>query len=209
MLRMRVRRRQLYRTVSTDQLRRRLLIILLHLYLSFLSSPLPSPLLQQVFRISQTILLISFFVKTLYTQPAATMRSLLALLPLLPALTFASPVSVGTIHNDAAPLLSSTSSEPIPDSYIVVFKDHVSKNAATAHHSWVSDLHASSQLRKRSQIPLVDGLYQGLRHTYDIAGAILGYSGHFDEDTVEEIRRHPDACFPTRPPRLPPLTTFC
>lgn len=30
-----------------------------------------------------------------------------------------------------------------------------------------------------------------MKHTYNIPG-LMGYSGHFDEDTVEQIRRHPD-----------------
>lgn len=126
------------------------------------------------------------------------MRFLLGLVPLLPWLSSASPVlNVQTIHNGVAPLLSSTSSKPIPDSYIVVFKDHVSHSSAAAHHSWVMDLHQTSSSsrtdnRKRSQIPLLDDIFEGLKHTYDIVGDLMGYSGHFDEDVIEQVRRHPD-----------------
>ena len=128
------------------------------------------------------------------------MRPSLTLLPLLSAIVSASPVfRVGTVHNEIAPILSSTSSQPIKDSYIVVFKDHVDHRDAAAHHGWVQDLHESSEssraeLRKRSQIPLLDDVFVGLKHTYNIAGSLLGYSGHFDEDVIEEIRRHPDVC---------------
>ena len=129
---------------------------------------------------------------------AATMRSFLGLIALLPVLSSSSPVfNVDTIHNGVAPLLSSTSSKPVPDSYIVVFKDHVSHTSAAAHHGWVMDLHKSSesprsQESKRSQVPFMDTVFEGLKHTYNIAGGLMGYSGHFDEKVIEEIRRHPD-----------------
>lgn len=128
------------------------------------------------------------------------MRSSLTLLPLLSAAVSATPLfRVGTVHADAAPILSTTGAEPIEDSYIVVFKDHVTHGDAAAHHSWVMDLHQASEssrteLRKRSQLPLLDSAFNGLKHTYNVAGTLLGYSGHFDEDVIEEVRRHPDVC---------------
>lgn len=124
-----------------------------------------------------------------------SMRGFLAL-AVLPLLASSSPVlNTGTIHNDAAPLLSSTEATEIPDSYIVVFKKDVSHHAATAHHSWVQDQHVKvektkRQLSKRSQVPL--NTFGGLKHTYNLAGGLLGYSGHFDEDVIERVRRHPD-----------------
>ncbi|KAL8716446.1 MAG: hypothetical protein Q9220_000353 [cf. Caloplaca sp. 1 TL-2023] len=123
------------------------------------------------------------------------MKGLLAL-AVLPLLASSSPViGVGTIHQDAAPILSSTQSQEIPDSYIVVFKKHVSHEAATLHHSWVQDQHvevgkAKRQLSKRSQVSL--STFGGLKHTYNLAGGFLGYSGHFDEDVIDRVRRHPD-----------------
>merc|ERR1711981_12569 len=80
---------------------------------------------------------------------------------------------------------------------IVVFKKHVTEKHAADHHSWVQDIHlntqdAKTELRKRSQTPMVDDIFGGLKHTYNIAGSLLGYSGHFDEDVLEQIRRHPD-----------------
>jgi cerevisin len=119
----------------------------------------------------------------------------LALLPLLAA---ASPmINVATIHNEAAPVLSSTNSKEIPNSYIIVFKDHVTHSLAAQHHDWVQDVHATTQnqkneLRKRSQTPFLEEVFSGLKHTINIPNALLGYSGHFDEDVIEQIRRHPD-----------------
>ena len=110
----------------------------------------------------------------------------------------ASPVVVvDSIHNDVAPLLSSTNAKVIPNSYIIRFKDHVSHQAALQHHSWVQQLHATNEgvkleLRKRSQFPLTDELFEGFKHAYHIPGSFLGYSGAFDDDVVESIRRHPN-----------------
>ncbi len=119
-------------------------------------------------------------------------------LSLLPLIASASPtLHVDTIHNDAAPILSSSNAKEIPNSYMVVFKKHVKHEDAVAHHSWVQDIHFSSQnvkteLRKRSLFPTSDEVYEGLRHTYNFAEGFLGYSGHFDDDVIEQVRRHPD-----------------
>lgn len=37
-------------------------------------------------------------------------------------------------------------------------------------------------------------IFQGLKHTYSIPG-LVGYAGHFDEDVIEQVRRHPDVDF--------------
>lgn len=116
----------------------------------------------------------------------------------LAALAAASPMlQVGTIHNDAAPILSSSQSKEIADNYMIVFKKHVKHEHTKDHHDWVQNIHTKSQndrmeLRKRSQFPVTTDVFEGLKHTYNIAGGILGYSGHFDEETIEAIRRHPD-----------------
>ena len=128
--------------------------------------------------------------------PIVTMKGLL--LSLLPLLAAGSPVLVDTIHNNAAPVISSSNSKEIPDSYMVVFKKHVTERDASAHHSWIQDTHSShetrkQELRKRSQAPMAgDTVFEGLRHTYNIPGGFLGYAGHFDEGVIELVRRHPD-----------------
>jgi len=88
-------------------------------------------------------------------------------------------------------------SKHIPGSYIIKFKDHVKPEHTAAHHDWLNSLHTSHEstkleLRKRSQFPLLDKAFDGLKHTYNIAGSFLGYSGHFDDAVVEQLRRHPD-----------------
>lgn len=115
----------------------------------------------------------------------------------LASLASASPVLLDSTHKDAAPIISSANAQEIADNYIVVFKKHVTEKHAADHHSWVQDVHigtqnAKTELKKRSQTPMIDEIFGGLKHTYNIAGSLLGYSGHFDEDVIEQIRRHPD-----------------
>jgi len=124
------------------------------------------------------------------------MRGLIGLS--LAACAAATPVfSTETIHEGAAPILSSSNVDSIPDSYIIKFKDHVSESAASSHHSWVQQIHSSREderveLRKRGLINLADDVFRGLKHTYKIGNGFLGYSGHFDESVIEQVRRHPD-----------------
>ena len=125
------------------------------------------------------------------------MRGLVSL-TLLPMLASSAPTfNTDTIHQDSAPLISSTNSVEVPDSYIVVFKKHVSDKAASDHHSWVQDIHAAGEiermeLRKRSQFPISTDIFEGLKHTYKIGAGFLGYSGHFDDSVIEKVRKHPD-----------------
>jgi cerevisin len=123
------------------------------------------------------------------------MRGFLGL-SVLPLLACASPIIVDTIHNEAAPVLSSLNARDIPNSYMVVFKKHLTHEDATAHQAWVQEVHLTTQstkteLKKRN-FDLQDIVYEGLRHTYNIPGGFLGYSGHFDDDVIERVRRHPD-----------------
>lgn len=134
-------------------------------------------------------------------------QSLMAVLAVTtgPVLIVASPLGASVLSR--APLLStlSASDHEIPDSYIVVFKKGVDEKTVDAHHNWIQQTHESS-LKKRSQIPLVgkpSGSFLntvvddvqtlvGLKHSFDIAGAFKGYSGSFDESTLDLIRSHPD-----------------
>lgn len=120
-------------------------------------------------------------------------------LSLLPVLAAASPVMVDTIHNGVAPVLSSMDAQEVPDSYIVVFKKHVSSESAAAHHSWVQDIHESqtsrTELKKRGLFGMDSQFFNGMKNTFDVAGTLVGYSGHFHEEVIEQVRRHPDVDF--------------
>lgn len=125
------------------------------------------------------------------------MKGLFAL-SVLPLLASASPVLVHSVYNAPAPILRPTNAKELPNSYIVVFKKHVTDDVAAAHHSWVQSVHLDNQntrteLRKRDQFPFSDTIFEGFKHTYNIAGSFLGYSGHFDDETIEQVRKDPDA----------------
>jgi len=121
------------------------------------------------------------------------MRGLVALS--LAAYAVAAPsVSHGSVHGDAAPLLSSSNAEVIPNSYIIKFKKHVTAGSASDHQMWIQKLHGNREsvhmdLKKRG---LIEDAFKGLKHTYKIGQDFLGYSGHFDDETIEQVRRHPD-----------------
>ncbi|KAM0210796.1 hypothetical protein ACHAQD_010533 [Fusarium lateritium] len=115
------------------------------------------------------------------------------------AVASAASFSVGTVHDKAAPILSSIDAETIPDSYIIKFKDHVDGAAASDHHMWLQDAHKEGEtermeLRKRS-MSFSDKAFSGLKHTFDIGDAFKGYAGHFDESMIEKVRNHPDVEF--------------
>ncbi|KAF2454161.1 peptidase S8/S53 domain-containing protein [Lineolata rhizophorae] len=132
------------------------------------------------------------------------MKVVALLTPLLATLASASPVLyVDSVRQDIAPLVSSTNAQEVPDSYLVVFHKHVDQAKARVHHDWVQNLHLNNQaqrteLRKRSEYPLVDSVFEGLKHTYNVAGGMMGYAGHFDEDVIDQIRRHPDVDYVER-----------
>jgi cerevisin len=124
------------------------------------------------------------------------MRGVIALS--LAACAAAAPsVSFETVHGDAAPILSSSNAEAIPNSYIIKFKKHVTDNSVTAHQSWIQEIHTSREteradLKKRGQSQLLDDAFRGLKHTYKIGQDFVGYAGHFDDEVIEQVRRHPD-----------------
>jgi cerevisin len=134
------------------------------------------------------------------------MRGLIALS--LACVAAAAPsFSYETVHDGAAPILSSSSADEIPNSYIVKFKKHVTDASASHHHSWIQKIHGAREderveLRKRGQTPLLEDVFSGLKHTYKIGSDFLGYSGHFDESVIEEVRRHPDVSQLQLPPAL-------
>ena len=126
------------------------------------------------------------------------MRGVVALS--LAAVAQAGSFSIGTVHDGAAPLLSSIDANTIPDAYIIKFKDHVDASSALDHHSWVQSIHEGGEqqrleLRKRG-MSVMDDIFTGMKHTFKIGDAFKGYAGHFHEDVIEQVRNHPDVSIP-------------
>ena len=123
-----------------------------------------------------------------------------ALLLLGPYLAFASPLVSSTEQDDIAPVLSSSTAQEVPNSYMIVFKNGVSHDDASEHHKWVQDLHVEIEMaknKKRDLAQLAMTAFEGLKHTYHIPGRLLGYSGHFDDEVIQNIRKHPQVSIPT------------
>lgn len=87
--------------------------------------------------------------------------------------------AAGPVRRDDAP--------DVAGKYIVVLKDDITTEGAESHLSWVNSVH------KRS----ADGDdFAGVEKKYDFSG-FRGYSGKFDDATLEEIRNNPDVRIPS------------
>nr|CAD24290.1 subtilisin-like protease PR1D [Metarhizium acridum] len=73
-------------------------------------------------------------------------------------------------------------SNVIEGSYIVKLKDNV---AADEHISWVSGIHARRN---------VNDDFAGIQHEYN-SPAFRGYAGHFDQQTIEEIKSSSEVAY--------------
>ncbi|KAL8338560.1 hypothetical protein RB598_007077 [Gaeumannomyces tritici] len=124
------------------------------------------------------------------------MRSVL-FVSLAVAAAAAPSAKTDTIHEGAAPILSSSNAETIPNAYIIKFKQHVSQSSASDHHQWIQKVHSGRddervELRKRGLFSDAVEVFSGLKHTYNVGSGFIGYAGHFDDETIEMVRRHPD-----------------
>jgi cerevisin len=86
------------------------------------------------------------------------------------------------------------------NSYIVIFKSHVTDAIASSHYEWLWGLHREQKSRIdglgfSTQHPIDRGLESslvGLEDTYDIGGRFLGYTGSFSPTIIDQIRAHQD-----------------
>lgn len=73
----------------------------------------------------------------------------------------------------------------IPGSYIVVMKDETSTRDFKSHLGWAANVHQENLAKRGSSAST------GMQFRFDIAGW-RGYSGKFDEETINEIVNHPN-----------------
>ncbi|KAK2750929.1 Secreted subtilisin-like serine protease sub11 [Myotisia sp. PD_48] len=85
----------------------------------------------------------------------------------------------------AAEVPSTHGQDVIPNSYIIVLRDGISKHDFDMHRNWATSVHQASVQRR--------GVHntEGLRHVYDVSGW-KAYSGIFDQGTIKEIARNKD-----------------
>lgn len=114
-----------------------------------------------------------FFSTSNYTPPTTYIVMILGNILALAALT-SSALAAPTSQTAA-------SSRVIPGSYIITLKDNVEAPAMQAHINWVGAVHKRS-INKRDTTGVA----------IEYAGTFKGYAGSFDEDTIAQIRDHPD-----------------
>jgi hypothetical protein len=86
-----------------------------------------------------------------------------------------------------APVLASSTSQTIDEHYIVVLKPGLAAHHKQQHHQWVQLLQTEKNAGKK-----------GFKHAFDVGnvGIVHGYSGHFDNAMLAEIRKHEHVCIP-------------
>lgn len=129
------------------------------------------------------------------------------------AVVSASPIDSAVRQTTLAPLYTpqppnhdsagfETDSHVIRDSYIVVLEDHLEPDELAQHQAHVHSLHARHARSLAAAVNSDDApAFQGIKHTYHVGGKkrhhhhadqdrkqLKGYSGHFAEQLVDEIR---------------------
>ncbi|PFH61005.1 hypothetical protein XA68_18423 [Ophiocordyceps unilateralis] len=80
---------------------------------------------------------------------------------------------------------SDQASVHVKDSYIITLKQSLPDDRLEAHLQWVDDTHQTNTIARRNTD------LAGLQAVFNV-GEFRGYGGHFDEDTIKEIRTHPE-----------------
>ncbi|KAF3480420.1 serine proteinase [Arthroderma uncinatum] len=89
---------------------------------------------------------------------------------------------------NAAQILSMSHAQTVPNSYIVVMKDDTSDDDFVHHQSWLQSTHTHNVTRRATV------QNAGMRHKYTF-NKMKGYSGVFDEDTINDIAKDPKVMF--------------
>lgn len=105
------------------------------------------------------------------------------------------------------PTVCSRVLKTIPNSYIIVFKKGLLPEVAAQCREWVKSLHQlAEQSREALQFPGNSNPLRGLIHTYEI-GDMVGYSGQFADDVIQQVRQSPNVSSITQLP-TPPLVNL-
>jgi oryzin len=88
----------------------------------------------------------------------------------------------------AAPLAPREESTDIPGKYLVQLKPNTDIASIAAHHNKVREIHARNLARRDGQDESA-----GKEREFQL-GDFVGYSGSFDDATVEELKALPEVC---------------
>ncbi|RDA84078.1 putative subtilisin-like protease [Ophiocordyceps camponoti-leonardi (nom. inval.)] len=94
-------------------------------------------------------------------------------------------VAVLSFVSSAVAATSQLESLHVKDSYIITLRQSLPEARVEAHLRWVDDTHQTNTLARR------DTDLAGLQAVFNV-GEFRGYGGDFDEDTINEIRSHPE-----------------
>lgn len=84
----------------------------------------------------------------------------------------------------ALPAASVSGNVTVPGKYIVILKPDVKVSEMNTHMTWVTDVHSRSITRRDSK---------GIDKVWE--DNFKGYSGEFDDKTLEEIAQSDEVCF--------------
>ncbi|EEP77125.1 conserved hypothetical protein [Uncinocarpus reesii 1704] len=90
----------------------------------------------------------------------------------------------------AASPVPSDDKDIIPGKYIVTLKDGITQADMDSHKAWVANVHQSN-LAAAASAGRTGGESGGIRKIFQI-NSMNAYSGAFDEQTAEDIKRHPN-----------------
>ncbi|CAG8604555.1 90_t:CDS:2, partial [Acaulospora morrowiae] len=107
------------------------------------------------------------------------LNELILIITLFVSAIFAAPYSSDEHEGTIAPLLSSQSTDAIPEQYIVVFKEHVDPAVVEGHLARVNNLILKKMAHAHENY--------GIRQSFGI-GKLKGYSGRFSYDILNFIR---------------------
>jgi len=77
------------------------------------------------------------------------------------------------------------------DAFIVVFKESTTRATIVFHLEWLKYIHFKKEtlgISLRDRAPIRGGV----KHTFDIGGTFLGYSGQFDGHIIEQVAQTPE-----------------
>ncbi|CAO3653567.1 unnamed protein product [Cunninghamella echinulata] len=106
--------------------------------------------------------------------------------------TISTPFIILKPETELAPLHSSSRSDLIQDSYIVVLKNHLNDTHLQDHALWISNLIKEASPFMNWLHPKEDNF--GIKHVYDTP-SLKGYSGKFDKNMLQAIRSSEDVAY--------------
>lgn len=98
---------------------------------------------------------------------------------------------------EAAPVANAESvRDIIPNKYIIVFKDGLTPEEIQFHQEWVAAEHSGSVGKMQENDPFVQAMKElniagGILDSFNINNVLHGYTGFFNEATINMIRRNP------------------